>query len=84
MRFINHSVYLYAYSPNVARQQLNESITTATNTHATIKGFLISFLCGPSRIKESRRLVLPRKFCFLSDIIDWLLIVTGARGSVVG
>jgi hypothetical protein len=53
------------YVATVARQQLGKNVVEATNTHATIDELLGAsfFLCGPRRIKESRRLVLPRTSC---------------------
>jgi hypothetical protein len=48
----------------VAKQRLGKNITAATNTQATIEELLgASFLCGPCRIKESKRSVLPRSSC---------------------
>jgi hypothetical protein len=41
--FINpscQSVYLYAYTPSVARQRLSKNVTVATNTQATIEELL--------------------------------------------
>jgi hypothetical protein len=69
-------VCLYVYPPIVARQRLGKNppivtkqrlgrnVTAVTNTHATIKNcWTWRFQCGPCRIKESRRLVLPRTSC---------------------
>jgi hypothetical protein len=61
-------VCLYVYSRIVASQRLCRNVTVVTNTHATIEELLdASFSCGPCRIKESRRLVVPRTSCFLSS-----------------
>jgi hypothetical protein len=50
----------------VARQWLDRNITAVTNTHATIEELLdASFSMWPCRMKESRRLVLPRTSCFV-------------------
>jgi hypothetical protein len=52
-------------SPIVARQRLGRDVTAVTNTQATIEELLdASFSMWPCRIKESRRLVLPRPSCF--------------------
>jgi hypothetical protein len=55
--------------PVVARQRLGRNVTAVTNTHATIEEFLdASFSVLPvCRIKESRRLVLPRTSCNLNE-----------------
>jgi hypothetical protein len=46
--------------PIVARQRLGKNVSVVTNTLATIEELLDgSFQCGPCRIKECRRLVLP-------------------------
>jgi hypothetical protein len=51
--------------PIVARQLLGSNVTAVTNTHATIEELLdMSFSMWPVSIEESRRLVLPRTFCF--------------------
>jgi hypothetical protein len=50
----------------VATQRLVRNITTVTNKHATKRNcWTRRFLCGPCRMKESRRLVLPRTSCLL-------------------
>jgi hypothetical protein len=46
-------------NPVFARQRLGKNVTAATNTHATVE-LLDAFSMLPGRIKESRRLVLPR------------------------
>jgi hypothetical protein len=59
--------------------------TLPRNTHATIEELLdASLQCGPFRIKESRRLVLPRTSCFVVGswhvfVIDVIMpqLVTG-------
>jgi hypothetical protein len=52
-------------NPCIVAQRLGENVTAAVNTNATIEDLLgASFLYGPCRIKESRRLVLPRGSCF--------------------
>jgi hypothetical protein len=51
-------------TPIVARQRLGRNVTAVTNTHATIEELLERrFQCGPYRIKESRRFVIPRTSC---------------------
>jgi hypothetical protein len=48
------------YPPIVARQRLGRNVTAVTNTHATIEDcWRRRFQCGPCRIKESKRLILP-------------------------
>jgi hypothetical protein len=50
----------------ISRQQLGRDVTAVTNMHATKKNCLTRrFQYGPCRIKESRRLVLPRISCSL-------------------
>jgi hypothetical protein len=52
----------------VARQRLGRNVTAVTNTHAIIEELLdASFSMWPCRIKESRRLVLPRTSCINID-----------------
>jgi hypothetical protein len=48
----------------IARQRLGRNVTTVTNIHATIEVLDWSRRVGPCRIKESRRLVLPRTSCY--------------------
>jgi hypothetical protein len=49
----------------VARQRLGRNFTAITNTHETLEEFWTRrFQCGPCRIKESGRLVLPRTSCY--------------------
>jgi hypothetical protein len=53
----------------VARQRLGRNITAVTNTHATIENcWTRRFQCGPCRIKESRRLALPRPSCYNCNV----------------
>jgi hypothetical protein len=48
----------------IAGQRLCENVTAATNTQARkMNCWTRSFLCGPCRFKERRRLVLPRTSC---------------------
>jgi hypothetical protein len=48
----------------VARQRLCNNVTGVTNTHAAIEDLLdASFSMWPVRIKERRRLILPRTSC---------------------
>jgi hypothetical protein len=66
--------------PIVARQRLGRKVTGLTNTHATIEELLDGrFQCGPCRIKESRRFILPRTSCsyFNPDYLTSELTVTG-------
>jgi hypothetical protein len=51
--------------PIIARQRLCRNVTAVTNTHARIE-LLDESQCGLCRIKESRRLVLPRTCRFYS------------------
>jgi hypothetical protein len=53
------SVYLYVYH-FIVRQRLGKNITAATNTHATVE----ELLDASFSMWKSRRLVLPRTFCF--------------------
>jgi hypothetical protein len=54
--------------PIVTRQRLSRNVTAVTNTHATIEELLdASFSMWPCRVKESRRLVLPRTSCYLDE-----------------
>jgi hypothetical protein len=68
---------MYLYPPIVARQRLGKnplvvtrqqfggSVTAVTNTQATTEELLTRrFQCDPRRIKESKRIVLPRTSCF--------------------
>jgi hypothetical protein len=57
--------------PIVARQLVGRNVTAVTNTHAIQELLDASFQCGPCRIKETRRLVLPRTFC------NWLFYGAG-------
>jgi hypothetical protein len=40
------------------------------------------FVCGPCRIKASRRLVLPRSSYFMSRLVPWVVRHTGWLGSI--
>jgi hypothetical protein len=48
----------------VGRQKLRKNITAAMHTHEGIEPR--RFLCGPRRIKERKRLVFPRIYCFFN------------------
>jgi hypothetical protein len=67
--FINtshQSVCLRVYTLIVATQRICKNVTAATNTYAVVEESLdASFsMRSTSYQKESRRLVLPRPFCF--------------------
>jgi hypothetical protein len=74
-------------SPFVARQRLGRNATAVTNTHPNIENcWTLRFQCGSYRIKESRRLVLPRtsRFIFRSDVVVAVdILSSGIQHSVV-
>jgi hypothetical protein len=50
--------------PIFAKPRLGKNVTPATNTRATKKNYWTRRFCAVRISKESRRLVLPRTYCF--------------------
>jgi hypothetical protein len=69
--------------PIVSRLRVGRNVTAVTNTRATVEELLDAFFfqCGPCRIKESRRFVLPRTFCYFREIreIRRMKLASGQR-----
>jgi hypothetical protein len=65
--------------PIVARQRLGRKVTAVTNTHATIEESLDASFS--TRIKESRRLFLPRTSCLTLHAVCKIWITVLARTS---
>jgi hypothetical protein len=55
----HQSVYLYVYTLIVARQRLSKYVPATTKNC-----WRLHFLFGPCPSKESRRLVLPKTYCY--------------------
>jgi hypothetical protein len=77
--------------PIFAKQRLGRNVTAVTNTHVGIEKLFWTrrFPCGSCRIKESRRLVLPRTSCFICGVAKvlsaydpfWPVFPVAVRGS---